>query len=138
MNKLVLIHSNLSIYLSVCLSICLSTGPYPSTADWNSLYHALLNTSLCLIQVSLSNGLFSSKSAYFEFVPILDPILPISTHDCFSWIDNFNPVLLQNILFYFSSLYLVYLLFKLSTLMSFQLYLHSSMSYLCRYSSILW
>jgi hypothetical protein len=26
---------------------------YPSTADWNSLYHTLLNASLCLIQVSI-------------------------------------------------------------------------------------
>jgi hypothetical protein len=132
---LVLTHSN--------LSVCLSTVPYPSTADWKSLYHALLNTSLSLIQVSLSNSLFSLKSAYFEYVPTLDPILPRSTHDCFAWIDNFNPVLLQNNLYYFSSLYLVYLLSKLSTLMkiqlpSFQLHLHSSMSYLCRYSSILW
>ena len=83
LNKLVLTHF---------LSVCLSTVSYPDTADCYSLYHALLNALLCLIQVSLSNSPFSLKSAYFEYVPILDPILPRSTHDCFTWIDNFNPV----------------------------------------------
>ena len=65
---------------------------YPDTADWNSLYHALLNASLHLIQVSLSNSPFPLNSACFEYVAILDPILPRSTHDCFAWIDNLNPV----------------------------------------------
>ena len=90
-------------------SACLSTVSYPSTVDLNSLYHALLNASIFLIQASLSNSLFSLKSAYFEYIPALDHILPRSTHDYFAWIDNFNPVSLQNNLFYFSSLYLVYL-----------------------------
>ena len=49
-------------------------------------------SDVCLIQVSLSNSPFSLKSAYFEYVSTLDPILPRSTHDCFAWIDNFNPV----------------------------------------------
>ena len=116
---------------------------YPSTVDWNSLYHALVNASLCLIQVSLSNRLYSFMSAYFENVLILDPILPKSTHDCFAWIDNFNPASLQNNLFYYSSLCLVYLSLKSPTPISFQLsifqlWLHSSMSYLHRYSSRLW
>ena len=31
---------------------------------------------------------FSWKSACFEYVPVLDPTLPRSTHDCFTWIDN--------------------------------------------------
>jgi hypothetical protein len=65
---------------------------YPDTVDCYTLYHALLNALLCLIQVSLSNSPFSFKFACFEYVPILDPILPRSTHDRFSWIDNFNPV----------------------------------------------
>ena len=94
LNKLVLTQS--------ILSICLSTVLYPSTSDCYRLYHALLNASLCLILVNLSNSLFSLKSACFKYVPILDPILPRSTHDCFAWIDNFNPVLLQNNLFYFA------------------------------------
>jgi hypothetical protein len=92
----------------ICLPLCLSTLSYPSTVDWNSLYHGLLNVSLFLTQVSLSSSLFSLKSSYFEYVPILDPILPRSTHDCFAWIVNFNPVLLQNNLFCYSLLYLVY------------------------------
>ena len=92
LNKLVLTRSNLSVCLSVCLSACLSTVSYPDTADCYSLYHALLNALLCLIQVSLSNSPISLKSACFEYVPILDPILSRSTHDCFIWIDNFNPV----------------------------------------------
>ena len=79
-------------FKSVCLSIVL----YPSTADWNSLYHALLNASLCLTQVSHSNSLFLLKSVYFEYVLILDAILPRSTHDDLAWINNFNPVPLQN------------------------------------------
>ena len=45
---------------------------YPDTADCYSLYHALLNTLLCLIQVSLSNSPFTLKSECFEYVPILD------------------------------------------------------------------
>jgi hypothetical protein len=45
---------------------------YPSTAVWDNLYHDLLNASLCLIQISLSNSPFSLKSACFEYVPILD------------------------------------------------------------------
>ena len=65
---------------------------YPDTADCYSLYHALLNALLCLIQVSLSNSPISLKSTCIEYVPILDPTLPRSTHDCFTWIDNFNPV----------------------------------------------
>ena len=84
LNKLVLTHSN--------LSVCLSTASYPDTADYYSFYHALLNALLWLIQVSLSNSPFTLKSACFEYVPILGPIVPRSTHDCFSWIDNFNPV----------------------------------------------
>ena len=72
--------------------VCLSTVSYPDTVACYSLYHALLNALLCLIQVSHSNSPFSLKSACFEYVPFLDPILPRSTHDCFSWIDNFNPV----------------------------------------------
>ena len=86
---------------------------YPSTADWNSLDHALLNASICLIQVSLSNSLFSFKSEYFEYVLFLDPILPRSTHDCFAWIDNFDPISFQNNSFYFSSAF-----FGISTLLS--------------------
>ena len=65
---------------------------YLDTADCCNLCHALLNALLCLIQVILSNSPFPLKSACFEYVPILDPILARSTHDCFSWIDNFNPV----------------------------------------------
>ena len=72
--------------------VCLSTVSYSSTAVWNCLYPALLNASLYLIQVSHSNSLFSLKSTCFEYVPILDPILPRSTHDCFSWIGTLNPV----------------------------------------------
>ena len=72
--------------------VCLSTILYPYTVDCYSLYHALLNAFLCLIQVILSNSPFPLKSACFEYVAILDPILPRSTHDCFAWIDNFNPV----------------------------------------------
>ena len=84
--------------------VSLSTLSYPSTADWSILYHALLNASLCLIQVSLCNSPFSLKSACFEYVLILGPILPRSTHDCFAWIDNFYLVSLQNKLFYISTL----------------------------------
>ena len=58
---------------------------------------------------------FLLETAFFGYVPILDPILPRSLHDCFAWIDNFNPVLLQNNLFYLSSLDLVYLSLKLFT-----------------------
>jgi hypothetical protein len=47
---------------------------YPDTADCYSLYHALLNDLLCLIQVILSNSPISLKSACFEYVPILDLI----------------------------------------------------------------
>ena len=81
---------------------------YPSTGDWNSLYNGLLYASLCLIQVNHSKSIFSLKSANFDYVCMLDPILPRSTNSCFVWIDNLNPVLLQNNIFYFSLLYLVY------------------------------
>ena len=142
LNKLALTRSKLYVCMSVWLSGCLSTVSYPSIANWNSLYHALLNASLCLIQVSPSNSLFSLKPSCFEYFPIFDPILPRSTHDCFAWIDNFNPVSFQNILFYYSSHYFVYLSLRLPTLISFQLpsfqlCQRSSTSYLCRYSSIL-
>ena len=56
---------------------------------WNGLNKLV---QLRLIQVSLSNSPFSLKTACFENVPILDPILPRSTHDGFTWIGNFNPV----------------------------------------------
>ena len=55
LNKLVLTHSN--------LTVCLSAVSYPDTVDCYSIYHALLNALLCLIQVSLSNSPFSLKSA---------------------------------------------------------------------------
>ena len=108
---------------------------YLDTADCYSLYHALLNALLCLIQADLSNSPFSLKSACFEYVPILDPILPRSTHDCFSWIDNFNPVSCRITYSVLAHFYLVYLSLKLPTLISFQLCLCSSKSYLHRYSS---
>ena len=60
--------------------------------DCYSLHHAPLNASLCLIQSVFLTVHFSLKAACFEYVPILDPTLPRSSHDCFSWIDNFNPV----------------------------------------------
>jgi hypothetical protein len=127
---------------------------YPDTADCYSLYHALLNASLCLIQVSLSNSLFSFKSAYFEYVLFLDPILPRSSHDFFAWIDNFDPFSFQNNSFYFSSAFfgismlLSHLLSMLPFYASSFLYIplqhiyagilpycSSVIIYLCRYSS---
>ena len=95
---------------------------YSSTADWNSLYHALLNASPCLIQDSLSNSPFSLKSAYIEYIHILDPILPRSTHDCFAWIDNFNPVCYRisySILAHF--IWSIYPKSRLLSLLTFQL-----------------
>ena len=83
LNKLVLTRSNLSVCRQCRILTQLIVIVYIMLC---------LNALLCLIQVSLPNSAFSLKSACFEYVPILDPILPRSTHDCFTWIDNFNPV----------------------------------------------
>ena len=56
-----------SLFLSCSnLSFCLSTALYLDTVDCYSLYHALLNALLCLIQVSLHNSPFSLKSACYK------------------------------------------------------------------------
>ena len=112
-----------------------STVSYPDTVDCYSLYHALLNASFCLIQVSLSNSPFSLKSTCLEYVPILDLILPRSTHDCFAWIDNSILILYKITYSILAHFYLVYLSLKSPTLISLQLCLRSSTSYLLRYSS---
>ena len=83
LKKLVLTRSNLSVCQQCRILTQLIVIVYVMLC---------LNALLCLIQVNLPNSPFSLKSACFEYVPILDPILPRPTHHCFTWIDNFNPV----------------------------------------------
>jgi hypothetical protein len=108
---------------------------YPSTADWNSSYLALLNTSLSLVQVSLPNSPFSLKPACLNM--FLSWILPYQDLHMIAL-----PGLIISILFLcritysiLAHFYLVYLSYKSPTLISFKLCLHSSTSYLHRYSS---